>query len=71
MVSIRIGDCQVEVEAARRVTVIYGDSDRPRYLMVVGDDGEAWSLADFGGELGTRPKGVTVHRARKAAVKLA
>jgi len=64
MASIRSGKCQIEVETARRVTVIYGYADTPRFLTVVGNNGEAWSIADDGGELGTRPKGVVVHGKR-------
>jgi len=72
MVSIKIGKCQVEVETARRVTVIYGSQDTPRFLTVVGNDHEAWSIADSGDELGTRPKGVVVHGKRvPKGVKLA
>lgn len=72
MVSVKIGPYQVEVETARRVTVLYGDQTMPRYLTVVGRDGEAWSLADDGSELGTRPKGVKVlGKGKGRPVKLA
>lgn len=61
MISIRLGNCQIEVEGSvRRVTITYGESPKPRYLTVVGDDNEGWSLDVEGNELGVRPTGVTL-----------
>ena len=65
MISIKMGSYFIEVRGSvNRVTTVYGGDPEPRYVSVV-DGGEVWSLALNGIELGNKPTGVVVRRARR------
>lgn len=60
-----MGSYFIEIRgAAQRVTTVYGGDPEPRYVSVV-DEGEVWSLARNGIELGNKPTGVVVRQARR------
>jgi len=65
MITIKMGTFFIEVRGSvNRVTTVYGGEPEPRYISVV-DGGEGWSLARNGQELGVKPDGVIVRRARR------